>query len=210
MISSKTEKWDLHLIKSQDAKTPHLKRDTEAIKSASPSILRNWACIFFHISRCQNTHPEVAHLNISHETPNQSLQLENTRSLWKKLIESEKTTRITLPILETGTFILLYSKVPTGGLTNFNTIQTATIWSLKLGNIKSLRKKLIESEKNYKHIRKTLAIPRKSHPFYHMKKRRKATPTVRRTDNNKKSLNHPKNWKTVNNYENNQGYAARA
>ena len=133
---------------------------TEAIKSASPSILRNWACIFFHISRCRNTHPEVAHLNISHKTPNQSLQLENTRSLWKKLIEYEKTTRITLPILETGTFILLYSKVSTGGLTNFDTIQTVTIWSLKLGNIKSLWKKLIESEKNYKHIRKTLAIPR--------------------------------------------------
>ena len=48
---------------------------------------------FYYISRCQNTQSEVPHLNISQKAPNQSLQLENTRSLGKKLTESEKKLR---------------------------------------------------------------------------------------------------------------------
>ena len=54
--------------------------------------------------------------------------------------------------MENGTFILLYLKVPKNlppppsGVTHPHTIQTATIWSLELGNIKGLWKKLIESE----------------------------------------------------------------
>ena len=68
----------------------------------------------YHISRCQNTPSKARHLNISLKAPNQSLQLENTKSLSKKLIEAEKSYQniiITLPILANGTFILQYSKV---------------------------------------------------------------------------------------------------
>ena len=49
---------------------------------------------FYYILRCQNTQPEVAHLNIGQEAPNHSLQLENARSFWKKSIEYKKSTKI--------------------------------------------------------------------------------------------------------------------
>ena len=45
---------------------------------------------FYYISRCQNTQPKVAHLNIIQKRPNQSLQLDNIKSLSNKLTESEK------------------------------------------------------------------------------------------------------------------------
>ena len=45
---------------------------------------------FYYIARCQNTKPEVKFLNISQKVSNQSLKLENTRSLWNRLTESEK------------------------------------------------------------------------------------------------------------------------
>ena len=34
---------------------------------------------FYTIPRCQNTRPEVAHVNISQKAPNQSLLLKNTK-----------------------------------------------------------------------------------------------------------------------------------
>ena len=45
---------------------------------------------FYYISMCQNIDLEVTHLNISEKISNQSQQMENTRSLWKKLTEPEK------------------------------------------------------------------------------------------------------------------------
>ena len=46
--------------------------------------------VFYYISRSQNTQAKVQHLNINQKAPNQSLQLENTMNVWKKLTESEK------------------------------------------------------------------------------------------------------------------------
>ena len=69
----------------------------------------------YYISSCQNTPSKVRHLNISLKVPNQSLQLENTKSLSKKLVEYEKSyqnIRTTFPISTNGTFILRYSKAP--------------------------------------------------------------------------------------------------
>ena len=115
---------------------------------------------FYSIPRCQNTRPKVAHVNISQKAPNQSLLLKNTRSFWKKLTQSENVP----PILGNGDFIRLYSKVPTPspslGATHLDIIQTATIWSLELQNIKGYWKQLKQSEKHRQNIRKTLALPR--------------------------------------------------
>ena len=47
---------------------------------------------FYYISRCQNTQPELTHLNVSQKAPNQSLQLENT-NFRKKSLKSEKLPR---------------------------------------------------------------------------------------------------------------------
>ena len=92
---------------------------------------------FYYISRCQNTQHEETHLNITEKAPNQSLQLENTRIIWKKLTQLEKNyenLRITPAILGNGTFILLYSKVlppppisPPSSATHLRPIQTATV-----------------------------------------------------------------------------------
>ena len=57
-------------------------------------------------------------------------------------------------------FYYIPSSQPPKGATHLDTIQTATIWYLELGNIKGILKKLIKSEKKPQNIRKTLAIPR--------------------------------------------------
>ena len=84
---------------------------------------------------------------------------------------------------------------PLSGDTHLDIIQKATIWSLELGNMKSLWKKLKESEKNHQNVRKTLALPRNGLSIL---------PTIK---NHHINLH---NWKTSENYENNQHYAARA
>ena len=52
----------------------------------------------YHISyKCENTTSKVRHFTISLKAPNQSLQLENTKSLSKKLIESSHRTQSDTP-----------------------------------------------------------------------------------------------------------------
>ena len=90
--------------------------------------------VFYYISRCQNTPSKVRHLNIIQKEPNESLQLENTRHFSKKLTQSEKSyqhIRIIHPISTNETFIQQYSKVlnHATGVTHFDIIQAATIWS---------------------------------------------------------------------------------
>ena len=119
-----------------------------------------------------------------------------TNRIWK--IYQNK--RIRLPILENGTFILLYSKVPHDpALKNtLDTIQAATLLPLKLGKIKGLWKKFIESEKNYQNIRKTLAIPRNGSSFYHIKNCWKSHPQRDTSITIKNYQIRPYNLKTVN------------
>ena len=69
------------------------------------------------------------------------------KTILKKLLKYQNNPAIT----RNGTFILLYSKVPKHP-THLNTIQTDTVWSQELRNIKERLKKLIESEKNYQNI----------------------------------------------------------
>ena len=48
------------------------------------------------------------------------------------------------------------------------------------------------------------------YPFYHIKRCRKAAPTVRHTKIIKNHQIGPHNWKKVKNYENKQSYTAKA
>ena len=71
------------------------------------------------------------------------LELGNIKGLWKKLIKSGKITKkLEYPSnIEKWDFhstIFQGPKPPLPGVTHLDTIQTATIWSLELGNTKGL------------------------------------------------------------------------
>ena len=101
----------------------------------------------YYIPRYQNTPQGVAHLSNSQTETIWSLEEENPRSLWKKSIGHEKITKILEYLLKYwGMGLSLYhvprSLISSPGVAHLNIIQTATIWSSELGNIKGLWKKL--------------------------------------------------------------------
>ena len=108
--------------------------------------------LFYYIPRSQTTPPGVIHLYTIQTAKIWSLHLENTKSLWKKLIESEKNyqnIRITLAIREMG---LSFHYIPRfltirSGMAHLDTIQTAKIWCLQLEDSESLLKKSTEAKK---------------------------------------------------------------
>ena len=61
----------------------------------------------FYIPRSQNTQHRVKHSDIKQAAKIWSLELENTRIIWKIFIESEKDIKITATILGNGKFIIL-------------------------------------------------------------------------------------------------------
>ena len=158
------------------------------------------------------------HFTISQGAKTPSLSWHTTVSVRKHLIslcnwKNYQDIRVTLTILGNGTFILLYSKVPNPSAwsdISLDTIQAATIWSLEMGNIKGLWEKLIESEKKSQNITKTQVILRNGSPilpYEEVLKYRTHSETQITIENHQIGS---RNWKAVQNYENNQGYVARA
>ena len=170
---------------------------------------------FYYISRCQNTQPELTHLNVSQKAPNQSLQLENT-NFRKKSLKSEKLPRYKSNPYNIGKWdfhsTIFQSPKPLR-------LEWHTSW------YHSSSHNLVSG--NGKHQRSLKEINRiwKKKPKYY-----------KNTSNTEKRVNHstilrgveiphpqwdtqitienhqigPHNWKAVQNYESNQGYAARA
>ena len=61
----------------------------------------------YYIPRSQNTQHGVKHPDTKQTAKIWSLELENTRIIWKIFIESEKDIKITATILGNGKFIIL-------------------------------------------------------------------------------------------------------
>ena len=116
-------------------------------------------------------------------------------------------------MLGNGNFILLYSKVPKyparSGTPPYN--QRATIWSLELGNIRGIWKKLIESEKFFtKYEKSTSNTGKWVINSTKLKGVERPHPQWGIPITIKNRQIGPHNWKTVKNYENNQDYTTRA
>ena len=124
----------------------------------NPATTRNGTFILLY-SKVPK-HP--THLNTIQTDTVWSQELRNIKELLKKLIESEKNDQNISTILQYWKMRLSFYYIPESeiyppGVTHLNTIQTATVWSVKLGNIIALSKKTIESEKITK-TSKTLLI----------------------------------------------------
>ena len=116
-------------------------------------------------------------------------------------------------MLGNGNFILLYSKVPKyparSGTPPYN--QRATIWSLELGNIRGIWKKLIESEKFFtKYEKNTSNTGKWVINSTKLKGVERPHPQWGIPITIKNRQIGPHNWKRVKNYENNQDYTTRA
>ena len=117
---------------------------------------KEWRSIRWYYQKLRNgTHILLYFKMSKHPVRDDTLQY---HCLWKKLIESAKTAQILWWPLNYWKMGLSFYCTPRSQtlpswvthLYSNTTIQTATICSLELGNIKGLRKKLTKSEKNIK------------------------------------------------------------
>ena len=118
---------------------------------------------FYYVPRSKTTLLWVTHCNTIQTVTICSLQLENTKCLWKKvnrIWKNDQNVRITPPILGNGIFILLYSKVlnhPSWSDTPWYHSNNHNLVSATEKHYTSL-KEIIRIGKNYQNIRITRQI----------------------------------------------------